>query len=426
MNRLSFIIVLLATYITSVYSQNWRITPNNNQYYYIDYTLKNDSNKLGQVVLIFTVTDGYKSTFINPKFSWSDGSGTLISKMIMPGKYQINLNIVYKKVNSNTIAISELNGPRIIDVEISTLNRHLIKIEYLSDLTVKNIVKRISTFNPLESQYDELIRFVYDYNLILRKYDPYCDLVLPEIITDDFSGKITKTLDNSWKKTNVSTFYSLCNELHKVLKNDPAQNVDQDLVNCLSQAKSIKLNYYNAYRINYLIELLQNSLALAAKHSREIDQQILQSINAIKSENIDSTDRYLIVASVNRKGFQVNNLSVAYTPALFQSLESKQSQWGYFNCPSSPSFCVFPNSDYYLWVENRNKQKLTSGKILNPADSKFKEIVLPVNSSLAIVRLEQNFGKNLNIDNLEFDTDINNLIKKHKSLFLSNISIPIN
>lgn len=426
MIRFFFIVTLLCTFITSGYCQNWRITPNNNQYYYVDYVLNNDSNTLGKVVLIFTVTDGYKSTFTNPKFTWNDGTGALVSKMIMPGKYQIDLNVVYKKNNNNTITISELSKPLIIDIEISNLNRHLIKIEYLSDLTPKNIAKRISKFNPVEAQFDELIQFVCDYNFILRKYNPYCDLVLPEIITDDFSKKITQTLDNSWKKTKVSQFYSLSKQLNKVLKIDTAQNVDPDLINCLAQANSIKLNYYNAYRINYLIELLQNSMALPAKHSREIDEQILKSIRAIRSENVDSTDRYLVVASVNKKGFQVNNLSVAYTPAPFRNLESKKIQWGYFNCPSSPSYCVFPNSDYYIWVENRSKEKLSAGKRINPADSKFKEIVLPVNTSLAIVRLQENFGKNFNFESQEFYNDINSLIKKYKSLFLSNISLPIN
>lgn len=426
MRRIRFIAVLFITIATYGYSQNFRITPNNNQYYYVNYFQKNDSGSLGKIILMFNITNPYKATFVNPVFSWNDGSGNLEAKMVEPGQYQISLDLVYNRVNNNCIAVSEFATPRIIDVAISDLNRHLIKIEYLSDLSTKNIVKRISKFNPLEAQYEDLISFIYDYNYILRKYDPYCELIFPEIITDDFSKKIVQTINSSWKKTRISSFYSLSKELTKVLKSDSAQNVDPKLLESLLQAHLVELNYYNAQRISYLIDLFENSLKLPAKHSASSDKEILESFNALKDENIDSTDRFLIVANVVKNGFQRNDLSVAYSPAPFKNLEYKKRQRGYFNCPSSPSYCIFPCSDYLLWVENKNKEKMSGDKLINPKECRFKEIVLPVDNSLAIVRLHNEFGKNLKFDQKEFQSDINRLIIKYNCLFLSNISISLN
>lgn len=425
MRRIKFIVFLFFAVATYGYSQSFRITPNNNQYYYVDYYLKSDSNSLGKIILLFNVTNPYKSTFVNPVFSWNNGAGKLETTMTMPGQYQIELNLEYNRFNNNCIAVSEFGSPHIIDVAISDLNRHLIKIEYLSDLSGKSIVKRISKFNPLEAQYNDLISFIYDYNFILRKYDPYCELIFPEIITDDFSKKITESINSSWKKTRISSFYSLCKDLNKVLQSDSIP-ADPELIASLAQAPRIKLNYYNAHRISYLIDLLENSLKLPSKHSLASDIEILESFNALKEENIDSTDRFLIVANVVKNGFQKNDLSVAYSPAPFKNLEYKKRQRGYFNCPSSPSYCIFPSSDYLLWVENKNKEKLSGDKLINPKESRFKEIVLPVESSLAIVRLHNNFGKNLKFDFNEFQKDLNKLIIEYNCLFLSNISLSLN
>jgi hypothetical protein len=368
--------------------------------------------------------DGYKSSHVNPEFSWNDGSGILNATSIMPGKYQIDLNVVYKKKNTNTIALSEFETPRIIDVKINDLQRHLIRIDYVSNLAVANITKKISTFYPKESKYDDLINFIYDYNEILRKYDPFCDLVFPEIITDDFSGKITQAIQSDWKKTKINEFQSTSKNLSKALRSGPQQNSASDLIDCLSQTNTVKLNYYNAYRINYLTHLFAYSLT-SEEDFNKISNLILESFKAIKQENIDSTDRNLIITHVTRNGFQINNLSVAYTPVINSNPELiKQKE--YFICPSSPSYSIFSNSQYTLWVENKDKQRVSSDKTVNCAEAKYKEIVLPVNSSLAIVKLQNDFGKNLNFDSREYEKDIKSLIIKYKCLYLTHVSLPVN
>ncbi len=425
MNRITLLIILFTAFTNSAFSQKFRITPNNNQYYYTDYIQKEDSGSILKIILIFSVTDAYKPTYLNPEFSWSDGSGKLNANMIMPGKYQIDLNVVYKKTNANTIAFSEFSKPRIINVNINDLHRVLIKIEYVTNLTVEYIEKKISTFNPLESKYEDLIYFIYDYNDILRKYDPFCELILPEIVTDDFSKKITQTINSDWKKTKFNVFQSTCKDLNKSLKNSEQNSAVVDLINCLSQTNQIKLNHYNAYRIDYLTGLLEYRLTLSAEHSGEIDNQIMKSFQAIKQENIDSTDRQLIVTHVTRNGFQMNNLSVAYSPAVNPSPELNKIQKEYFKCPSSPSYSIFSNSNYLIWVESKDKKKVSTNKFVNPADGKYKEIVLPVNSSLAIVRLQNDFGQKLHFDAKEFDNEIKKLIIRYKCLFLTNISVPV-
>jgi hypothetical protein len=426
MKYLAIVVVLFAAFISTSYSQDFRITPNNNQYYFVKYYQEKDSISLGKFVLLFTVTERYVSTFLNPKFSWSDGSGTLESKLIAPGKYQIDLPITYKKENTNCITVSELSMPRIIDVEISDLNRHLIKIEYLSNLTHENIYTRISRFNPLEAKYDDLIIFVYNFNNILRKYDPYCELILPEVVTGDFSTKITDAIRSSWEKTRIKTFYSLCNELSKAIRNDTAQNIDPELLPSLSQANSIQLSYYNAYRVNYMIDLLENSLALPAKHSADADKLILKSLKALKEEKPDSTDRFLVVANVVKSGFQRIGLLVAYSPTAFQNLDDQKMKKGYLNFPSSPSFGLFPESEYTLWAEDKKKGKVSNVKLLNTKDSRYKEIVFPINETLAIVRVPDNFGKNLNFDRQDFYKELDRLMIQDKCLFLANVSIPLN
>lgn len=426
MNRIKLIVVLLGICISVSFGQDFRITPNNNQYYVVKYYYEKDSNSLGKFVLIFTVTDRYKATFIDPKFTWSDGSGTLESKMIANGVYQIDLPIEYKKLNTNCITVDEFIKPRIIDVAISDLNRHLIKIEYLTNLTHENIYNRISKFNPVEAKYDDLIIFMYSFNSILRKYDPYCELILPEVVTGDFSKKITDVINTSWSKTRIKALYSLSNELSKVIKKDTAPSADPELLPSLAQANLIKLNYYNAYRINYLIDLLENSLALPARHSADGDKQILESFKALKAESLDSTDRFLVVANVVKSGFQRTGLMVAYCPAPFQSLDIEKIRRGYLNFPSSPSFGLFPESDYILWAEDKKKGKVSGHKLLSTGESRYKEIVFPIHESLAIVRLPNNFGKNLKFDLQDFYKELDRLMIQNKCLFLSNISISLN
>jgi hypothetical protein len=412
-------ILFLLIYINPAYGQKFKITPNNNQYYFTDYIQKAEAGSILKIVLIFNVTNSYKPTFVNPEFSWNDSSGILKSNMVGPGKYQIDLDVVYKKTNANTIALSEFETPRVMNVKISDLKRHLIRIDYVSDLIVDNIEKKISVFNPRESRYEELINFVYDYNEILRKYDPYCDLVLPEIITDDFSKKITQSINGDWKKTKINALQSTSKNFVKVLSNDPQPNSVSELIDCLSKTNTIKLNYYNAYRISYLTNLLDYCLNNPGKNFSSL---IIKSFEAIKQ---DSTDRNLIITHVTRNGFQINDLSVAYTPHVNANPEI-QKPAEYFKCPTSPTYSIFSGSQYTIWVENKDKQRVSSDKLVNCVEEKFKEIVLPVNSSLAIVKLQNDFGKNLNYDMLEFERELTNLIIKYKCLYLSHVSLPVN
>lgn len=423
MNRLTILFLLLS--LNPAYGQGFKITPNNNQYYSTHYIQKPDSVSIWKITLLFNVMDGYKSTHVNPEFTWNDGSGTLNATMIAPGKYQIDLNVVYKKKGANTIALSEFETPRVIDVKIHDLHRHLIRIDYVSNLTVANITKKISTFYPMESKYNDLISFIYEYNEILRKYDPFCELVFPEIITDDFSGKITQTIHSDWKKIKINDFYTTSKNLSKALKSDPQQQSVSDLIDCLSQTNTIKLNYYNAYRINYLTNLLEHTLTTPEKDFSQISSLILESFQAIKKEESDPSDRNLIITHVTRNGFQVNNLAVAYTPVTNTTPEIVKSK-EYFKIPTSPSFSIFSNSEYMLWVENKDKQKVSTDKTVKCTEDKYKEIVLPVHSTLAIVKLQNDFGKNLNYDLKEFQNEIKNLIIKYKCMYLTHISVPVN
>lgn len=416
-NRLTILFCLILA--APAHGQGFRITPHNNQYYSTDYILKPDPASIAKIVLIFKVNDGYKSTHINPEFSWTGGYGVLKSEMIGPGKYQIDLNIVYKKKDANTLELSEFRTPRIIDVKIHDLNRHFIRIDYVTDLTVDNIAKKISIFNPVESRYDELISFIYEYNEILRKYDPFCELVLPEIITDDFSKKITQTIDSDWKKIKISSLQSYSKSYIKVLNSDARQEVSTDLIDCLSQTQTIKLNYYNAHRINYLTNLLEYCLYNPEKSFSNL---IIKSFEAIKR---DSADRNLVITHVTRNGFQINNLSVAYTPVVSSHEEIKRPA-EYFKCPTSPTYSIFAGSQYIIWVENKGKEKVSSDRLVNCVDDKFREIVLPVHSSLAIVKLQNDFGKNLNYDLQEFESELKRLIVKYKCLYVSHISVPVN
>lgn len=424
MKHIAIIVVLLAAYISTSYCQDFRITPNNNQYYSVKYYHKKDSNSLGKFVLIFSINDPYVSTFTNPLFLWNDGSGTLESKMISPGKYQIDLSIDYKKVNANCITVGELETPRIIDVEINNLKQQLISIEYLSNLSRENIYDRISRFNPVEANYGELISFVYNLNHILRRYDPYCELALPELITGDLSKEITNAVNSSWKKARISLFYSLCEELSRALKNNPKQSVDRELISRLAKANTIKLNYYNAYQIEFLIGLMEGMLALPSKPSADAHKLMLKGLSTL-NENPDSTNRFLVIANVVKNGYKQNNLLVACTPASVHSPDDKKSPRSYFSCPSSPSFGIFPEAVYILWVENKKKEKLSNNKLINLRDVRYKEIVFPVNGSLAVVRIPASIENKTNINKVDFYHELDRLIIKHNCLFLLNISVSL-
>lgn len=408
--------------ICPAYGQGFKITPNNNQYYYTHYIQKQEPGSILKISLIFYVTEGYKSTHINPEFSWNDGSGVLMADMTGPGKYQIDLNVVYRKKNANTIALSEFETPRIMDIKIKDLNRHLIRIDYVSDLTVNNIVKKISVFNPMESRYDELINFIYEYNETLRRYDPFCDLVLPEIVTDEFSKKITQSIHNDWKKTKINVFQSTSKNFSKFLNNDPDAGNVSDITGVLAQTSDIKLNFYNAYRIDYVTRLMEYCFINPEQNciNKEL---IIKSFQAIKH---DSTDRNLIITHVVRNGFQINNLFVAYTPVVNPNPDLIGKQKEYFKIPTSPSYNILSSTQYTLWVENKDKQQVSQWKTVNGVENKFKEIVLPVHSSLAIVKLPGDFGKDLNFDTGEFESDLKSLMIRYKCLFLSHISLPVN
>ncbi len=418
-NRLSILLLLGFTF--PVYGQAFKITPNNNQYYFTDYIQKREPGSILKIVLLINITDGYKSTLTNPQLSWSDWSGSPRATMTGTGKYQIDLDVVYKKKDANTIALSEFKTPRVIDIKIGDLERHLIRIDYVSDLTVENIVKKISVFNPMESRYDDLIGFIYEYNEVLRKYDPFCDLVLPEIITDDFSRKITQSIRADWKKTKINVFQSTSKSFSKFLNNDPGQSIAPGIIDYLSQANDIRLNYYNAYRIDYVTRLMEYCLANPEKNCVNNDL-IIKSFEAIKQ---DSTDRNLIITHVVRNGFQINNLFVAYTPVINPNPDIISSQKEYFKIPTSPSFNIFSSSEYTLWVEDKEKQKVSTDKTVNCIEDKFREIVLPVNSSLAIVKLQNVYGKDLNFDVHEFERDLKSLMIKYNGLFLSHVALPV-